>query len=135
VKRKKTSSVPRYKKFSKEQRINAAKSWIEKYNGKNLVKGYNKHFAVDLLCAVKELEILGIKIEPEYIEQLKQQKQAQENKRIKEKKLKEELELFEKYPDSDDNFYYIAGYTNGGAPYGVKWEEMGLKPFEEENNN
>lgn len=26
--------------------------------------------------------------------------------------------------DSDENFYYIAGYTDGGAPYGVIWEEI-----------
>jgi hypothetical protein len=24
----------------------------------------------------------------------------------------------------DDSFYYIAGYTSSGAPYGVTWEEM-----------
>ena len=36
----------------------------------------------------------------------------------------------------DDRFFFIAGYTSGGAPYGVTWEEMGLKPWEdlEENN-
>lgn len=28
----------------------------------------------------------------------------------------------------DDTFYYIAGYTSGGVPYGVTWEEMGLTP-------
>ncbi len=27
-------------------------------------------------------------------------------------------------PDSDEYFAYIAGYTEGGAPYGVTWEEM-----------
>lgn len=26
--------------------------------------------------------------------------------------------------ESDDRFCYIAGYTSGGAPYGVTWEEM-----------
>lgn len=26
-------------------------------------------------------------------------------------------------PDSDDTFAYIAGYTEGGAPYGITWEE------------
>lgn len=31
----------------------------------------------------------------------------------------------------DDRFFFIAGYTSGGAPYGVTWEEMGLKPWEE----
>lgn len=26
--------------------------------------------------------------------------------------------------DSDENFAFIAGYTAGGAPYGVSWEEL-----------
>jgi ribosomal protein S18 acetylase RimI-like enzyme len=26
--------------------------------------------------------------------------------------------------DSDENFYYIAGYTDGGATYGMTWEEV-----------
>ncbi len=26
----------------------------------------------------------------------------------------------------DDEFSYIAGYTDGGAPYGVRWEEVGI---------
>ena len=30
--------------------------------------------------------------------------------------------------DQDDRFFFIAGYTSGGAPYGVTWEEMGLEP-------
>ena len=32
----------------------------------------------------------------------------------------------------DDRFYFIAGYTSGGAPYGVTWDEMGLEPYESE---
>ena len=30
----------------------------------------------------------------------------------------------------DDTFFYISGYTSGGAPYGVTWEEMGLEPWQ-----
>ena len=26
--------------------------------------------------------------------------------------------------DSDDTFHFIAGYTDGGAPYGITWEEI-----------
>ncbi|MFS0864320.1 GNAT family N-acetyltransferase [Fredinandcohnia sp. 179-A 10B2 NHS] len=26
--------------------------------------------------------------------------------------------------DSDDTFYYIAGHTDGGAPFGITWEEI-----------
>ena len=35
------------------------------------------------------------------------------------------------FPEQDDTFFFIAGYTSGGAPYGVTWEEMGLEPWEE----
>jgi len=41
-------------------------------------------------------------------------------KRRKNKKTSN-LPLFES--DSDENFAFIAGYTSGGAPYGVTWEE------------
>ena len=36
--------------------------------------------------------------------------------------------------DCDGCFAFIAGYTDGGAPYGVMWEEVGIDlglPFEE----
>ena len=33
--------------------------------------------------------------------------------------------------EQDDTFFHIAGYTSGGAPYGITWEEMGLEPLEE----
>ena len=35
----------------------------------------------------------------------------------------------------DDRFFFIAGYTSGGAPYGVTWEEMGMKPWEDLEEN
>lgn len=34
----------------------------------------------------------------------------------------------------DCDFAFIAGYTPGGAPYGVRWEDVGIDselPFEE----
>ena len=37
----------------------------------------------------------------------------------------------QRMPEQDDRFFFIAGYTSGGAPYGVTWEEMGLDPWEE----
>ena len=40
----------------------------------------------------------------------------------------------ELYSDMDGRFAIIAGYTPGGAPYGVTWEEVGVDselPFEE----
>lgn len=43
---------------------------------------------------------------------------------MKKKKQKEELEEFEK--DYDEYFAYIVDYTDGGAPYGITWEEEGI---------
>jgi len=40
----------------------------------------------------------------------------------------------ERYSDYDATFCYIAGYTSGGAPYGLMWEQIGIDPelpFEE----
>ncbi|MEH7238552.1 GNAT family N-acetyltransferase [Bacillus sp. JJ1562] len=37
-------------------------------------------------------------------------------------KSRNQIDFFEN--ESDDVFYYIAGYTDGGAPYGVTWEEI-----------
>lgn len=42
-------------------------------------------------------------------------------KRKKTKRLEEEV-----YDDGE--FMFIAGYTEGGAPYGVTWEEAGIDP-------
>lgn len=35
------------------------------------------------------------------------------------------------FPEQDDTFFFIAGYTSGGVPYGVTWEEIGLEPWAE----
>jgi hypothetical protein len=127
MKPKNPSKLPKTKIYSREQRIKIAISWIKNYRGKNLVKGYIKHFGVDLLCAIKELEIIGIKIEPEYIKQLKIQRLNQN------KPIKNENELEIESFDSDDTFYYIMGYTSGGAPYGITREEIKKVRLEENN--
>ena len=60
-------------------------------------------------------------------------KRRRNHKGYKSKKNQENL-FFDMYSDMDDTFSYIAGYTPGGAPYGVTWEEVGIDsnlPFEE----
>lgn len=52
----------------------------------------------------------------------------------KKKNSKTENTYSDMYSDMDGNFAFIAGYTSGGAPYGVTWEEVGIDselPFEE----
>ena len=52
----------------------------------------------------------------------------------KKKQVKNEAVSIDPYTDMDGDFAYIAGYTPGGAPYGVRWEDVGIDselPFEE----
>ena len=46
------------------------------------------------------------------------------NKSKKAKKNKKKIELENNLFESDDTFAFIAGYTAGGFPYGITWEEM-----------
>ncbi len=54
--------------------------------------------------------------------------------RRKKKNKKAENTYSDLYSDMDGTFAFIAGYTPGGAPYGVTWEEVGIDsdlPFDE----
>lgn len=66
-------------------------------------------------------------------EQLAAKRQAEEQRQEhlrQEKEMRELQAFYDRFPDSNDQFFFIAGYTSGGAPYGVTWEEMGLDPWE-----
>ena len=56
-------------------------------------------------------------------------------KRPKHKKQKAAEDIYtQMFSDMDGTFAFIAGYTPGGAPYGITWEQVGIDselPFEE----
>ena len=108
-----------------------AKQWILTYSGTKIVRAYRKRFHVDTTCALRDLNEIGYKFEPGYLENLKKAEAA----RLEQlRKKKEEKRLSAPYYNEfqDDNFFFIAGYTSGGAPYGVQWWEVGLDPYEDE---
>jgi response regulator of citrate/malate metabolism len=108
----------------KESRIARARNWLPTYEGTKVVRAYRKKFHVDIVCAVRELQDIGYAFHPGYVDNLLKAETA----RIEQLKIKkEEKRLSEEYNAwQDDRFYFIAGYTSGGAPYGVTWEEMML---------
>ena len=123
--------TPRRKSLTKKGRLDSAKDWIIKYDGKNLISGYAKWFGVDKICAINELKTLGViipeNLENQIVESLK--------RRIEQRKLaKEKAEALDiTVNDSDYNFAFIAGYTSGGFPYGLTHEE--LENAELDNND
>jgi len=111
-----------------------AKTWIKSYAGTDIVKDYRAHFkGVDVACAVRELQEIGYEFEQDYIKNVLRSEAIRINQVHKKKEAKQESERYNDF--QDDNFFFIAGYTSGGAPYGVQWWEMGLEPWEDINGN
>jgi len=115
----------------REKRLRRAKKWIEQYTGEHIVKAYKKRFGVDQLCAMAELKMLGIDLDRDYVERATAAEMIRREQLAEKKREREEQEWIAKHADQRDQFFYIAGYTSGGTPYGVTWDEMGLEPWEE----
>ncbi|MFR8113715.1 hypothetical protein [Faecalibacterium sp.] len=86
-----------------------------------------KHSAIEQRLAEKGL--------PEHLLHREERRQEKLNrpavKMTKPHRKKKKKQVFEPLVEQNDDFFFIAGYTSGGAPYGVTWEEMGLEPWEE----
>ncbi len=63
--------------------------------------------------------------EKQAIEAYKRQQQQKKIK-IRQKRLEKKQQSEYSMLEQDDMFCYIAGYTFGGAPYGLTWEEVGI---------
>lgn len=50
-------------------------------------------------------------------------KSPRNDKSRSKRKKKKQAELSAPLFEQDEYFYFIAGYTPGGAPYGITWEE------------
>lgn len=81
---------------------------------------------MDTVCALNDLGEIGA-LSPEKLAAMKQAEQVRQEKKQQQREQRKYQEILDHYPDADDCFYYIAGYTSGGAPYGVTWEEMGME--------
>ena len=128
----KNNNTSRKKRRTKKYRLGSSKEWIRNYAEKNIVKGYAKWYGVDLRCAIKELRMNGVIVDEEYEEKVRQSIEAKKlarqiNEENRRKRIIDSEDGF-----SDDRFAFIAGYTSGGAAYGINHEEMG--DYEEEND-
>jgi hypothetical protein len=92
-----------------------------RFSGKNVVRSYANCFGVDLLCAVKEVSLLGVAVDPAYVAQLKT---TFASRRSRPKQAVPEPQSVGYGVDWDENFAYIAGRTDAGFPYGVTWDEL-----------
>ena len=113
----------------REARLRKARQWAPDYKGAHIVRVYRKKYGVDPGCAIRELEEIGA-ITPEKAANLRIGEAARLEHLRQERERKQEQAFHDRWPNSDDTFFFIAGYTSGGAPYGVTWAEMGMEPYE-----
>lgn len=108
---------------ARKQRLAEARKWFPEQNfaeDSHIVKAYRKRFSVDVNCAMLELCMLGVlshEKQKSYEQQLAAKKWKSTEKRNKKQ---DEVNI---NPYQDENFFFIAGYTPGGVPYGITWEE------------
>ena len=120
--KKKQPIVPKRK-----ERMKQARKLISSFKGDNLIQAYREKFRVDTLTAVRELGELGVLTK----ERIDEETRTEERRirRVCRERYERNTPLYERFPDSDDRYFFIAGYTSGGAPYGLTWEEMGVEPW------
>ena len=109
---------------ARRQRLKEARDWYPEQHfaaDSHIVKAYKKRFSVDNNCAMRELVMLGV-LPPEKSKAY-QGLLAAKDKRRAEKREAKKNPIVDVSPFQDENFFFIAGYTSGGAPYGVTWEQ------------
>ncbi len=122
-KRKKRPLPPRTLRMKRGARLQSARHWLTTQTGRTAVqiaKSYRRHYGVDWPCAIQELAALGIRLDKQRVEQLKQSLDGHHRARARRRAARAKAELSN---DSDETFAFIAGYTPGGATFGVTWEE------------
>lgn len=116
-------SIPRRKKFNRKQRLQSGKTWLKNFTGKHIIRSYRRWYAVSEVCAIIELQMLGISIDKEALKKAKLAEKSKAQAGLAAKKNRKERLVADLLEESDDSFSFIAGYTTNGTPYGITWEE------------
>jgi hypothetical protein len=122
LKKQNKSDLSTKRTLKRPQRLQSAAQWLKtvEVTGKQLVHAYSKKYNTDLLCSIGELRLLGILIAVEYEEAVKRSvkeriAKSQESKAQRQKNDSGDVV-------SDYHFAFIVGYTSGGAPFGLPWD-------------
>lgn len=117
------NSKARRKRWTRAQRLEAAKKWIPTCRDPHLVRRYRKWFGVTDLCAVLELRMLGVDIPDARLDQARRHERdrAVHKAQRKQKRTPPQPLLF---GELEPLYAFLAGYTEGDPPYGTSCGEM-----------
>jgi hypothetical protein len=116
-----SNAVTDPKKMNRHERLKTAKRWAASQKTEKKIQAYREHFGVDKCCAAKELTMAGVALTEKYASRwaTRHERKALHKKR----KSAHKVERLYVEPESDETFYFIAGYTAGGFAYGITWEQ------------
>jgi hypothetical protein len=120
--KKQKSLPPSRLRGNRDSRLSSANVWLTKFGGVNIIRGYKNRYGLSWECAITELRMLGVKLNEKYVENVLKSERAHIDQRQL-RKIKKEQPHPNSYHDSDELFSFIAGYTEGGAPFGESWKE------------
>ena len=127
VSRRKRRPLPsRTLRMDRQGRLQSARPWLATQRGRpaeRIAQSYRRRYGVDWACAISELSALGIAFDPKWREQLARTLEGARHAKAHRREARAAARARAEFSESDDNFAFIAGYTEGGAPFGVTWEE------------
>ncbi len=134
AKKKGNSKNMKFSPMRYETRLRHGAIWVERYSNKHIIRDYRKKFklsVLDTLSDLYELKVLDKEkynplVEAEYKSQNPPKKQR--GNKAKEKSKGQHYEVVDPW---ESEFFYVAGYTSGGVPYGVKWDELDSDLYED----
>jgi hypothetical protein len=114
-------TVAKRKKYKRKERLVSAKKWLKNYSGESLIEDYTQWFGTNKVCTIQELEILGYEIDKDLKKQVYRDHERKCRVAKSQPVEKYDEDIFASSQNGD--FYFIAGYTSGGAAYGITWEQ------------
>jgi len=106
---KRKSLPPKVKRMTREGRRASAVTWLPTYTGKNELRGYCNHFAVDWRCAAAELKLLGVNLDAAYLAQRERTEAETIRKRQEQKQHRDAKSSGRWHPYADPMAAYAAG--------------------------
>lgn len=124
--KKKRPLPPRTRRMDRPARLQSPGVWLVTQRGRpaeRIARMYRTRYGVDWRCAIAELSTLGVSIDPKWREQLKRTLAGAQRGQARRRAERGAAQTRPEPTESDDTFASIAGYTEGGAPFGVTWDE------------
>jgi hypothetical protein len=119
--KKKRALPPRRHRMKRPARLQSARTWLARFEGNDVIRSYARWYAVDNICAIKELQMLGVSLPAERLTAIHA---SMINRKPKPPKPSSNTEVPQVWGDYwVDDFPSMDELTEGGEPFGIRWEE------------